>query len=182
MAAPPAATQELSPPQVAALLRAHASAVRAEMEALPDSVLSWHPAQDEWCAKEVLGHVIETERRGFAGRIRNILEGDEPALAAWDQRQVAAERLDCERDAAELLREYLQQRETSMGLVAGLRPDQLDRAGVHERVGRLTVRDLLHEWVHHDRGHLRQLLANTQAYVWPQMGNAQLFSVSSRQT
>jgi hypothetical protein len=34
----------------------------------------------------------------------------------------------------------------------------------------------MHEWIHHDRNHLRQLLANTQAYVWPSMRNAQLFS------
>jgi hypothetical protein len=175
MAAASVATHELSPPRVAALLRAQASALRAEIEALPDPVLAWHPAPGEWCMKEVLGHVIEAERRGFAGRIQIILQADEPALTNWGQRQVAAARRDCEQDAADLLREYLQQREASVGLVAGLRPDQLERGGEHELVGRLTIRDLLHEWVHHDRSHLRQLLANTQAYVWPLMGNAQLF-------
>jgi hypothetical protein len=43
-------------------------------------------------------------------------------------------------------------------------------------VGRLTVRDLLYEWVHHDRNHLRQILANVQAFAWPHMGNARRFS------
>jgi hypothetical protein len=51
----------------------------------------------------------------------------------------------------------------------------LTRAGTHPKVGRLTVGDLLHEWVHHDGNHLRQALANVQAYVFPQMGNAQRF-------
>jgi hypothetical protein len=32
--------------------------------------------------------------------------------------------------------------------------------------------------MHHDRNHLRQLLANVQAGVWPHMGNAQRFSDS----
>ena len=36
--------------------------------------------------------------------------------------------------------------------------------------------DLIHEWVHHDRNHVRQVLANVQGYVWPAMGNAQKFS------
>lgn len=40
----------------------------------------------------------------------------------------------------------------------------------------LRVRDLLQEWVHHDRNHVRQALANVQAYVWPAMGNTQRFS------
>mgnify|MGYP003694044601 CR=1 FL=1 len=50
------------------------------------------------------------------------------------------------------------------------------RAGRHPQVGRLSIADLLAEWVHHDRNHQRQILANIQAYVWPHMGNAQRFS------
>jgi hypothetical protein len=52
----------------------------------------------------------------------------------------------------------------------------LDRAGQHPTVGLLRVRDLLQEWVHHDRNHVRQALANVQAYVWPAMGNSQKFA------
>ena len=52
----------------------------------------------------------------------------------------------------------------------------LARGGDHPEVGFLTVNDLLHEWIHHDANHLRQMLANIQAYTWPSMGNAQRFS------
>lgn len=55
----------------------------------------------------------------------------------------------------------------ALALVRGPRPDQLVRSGTHRRVGPLTVRDLLHEWIHHDRNHTRELLANVQARVWP---------------
>jgi hypothetical protein len=61
-------------------------------------------------------------------------------------------------------------------MVRGLRPDQLGRICRHGKVGELSVSDLLHEWVHHDRDHTRQLLANVQARVWPHMGNAQQFT------
>lgn len=167
---------ELTPIQVVGLLRAGSTAIRAELEALPDEVARWHPAQGEWCALECLGHIIEAEKRGFAGRIRHVLEADEPALPQWDQVRVERERNDCERDIPDLLNEFLRLREASVGLVASLRPEQLDRAGVHEKIGRLTVREVIQEWVHHDRAHLRQLLANTQAYVWLGMGAAQRFS------
>ena len=43
-------------------------------------------------------------------------------------------------------------------------------------MGNLSVGDIVSEWVRHDRNHLKQLLANVQAYVWPQMGAAQGFS------
>jgi hypothetical protein len=39
------------------------------------------------------------------------------------------------------------------------------------------IADLLGEWVHHDRNHIRQMLADTQARVWAQMGNARRFSL-----
>ena len=59
---------------------------------------------------------------------------------------------------------------------SGLTEADLSRGGTHEKVGYLRVSDLLHEWLHHDRNHFRQLLANLQSYVWPNMANAQRFS------
>jgi len=166
----------LTPVEVARLLEGAATAMRAELAGLPDDVLAWHPAPGEWCAKEVLGHLIESERRGFAGRIRIILAGDEPSLENWNQVEVAGARRDCERPAAALIAEFDALRRDSVTLVAGLRAADLERGGRHPKVGRLTVGDLLHEWVHHDRNHLRQTLANTQAAAWPYMGNARRFS------
>lgn len=167
----------LTPPAVAALLQSAAAMIHAELAALPAPVLAFHPAAGEWCAKEVLGHLIETERRGFAGRIRIILDGDAPALEGWDQEAVARARGDCARDGTALLQEFVRLRAESVPLVAGLRPADLARGGRHPKVGFLTVGDLLHEWVHHDRNHIRQMLAGAQAYAWPHMGNAQRFSL-----
>ena len=166
----------LAPSEVARLIESAAAAIRAEFAAHPDDVLAWHPAPGEWCAKEVLGHLIESERRGFAGRIRLILAGHEPSLEAWDQGEVARARHDCQRPAAALIAELDALRRDSAGLVAGLRPADLERGGRHPKVGRLRVDELLHEWVHHDRNHLRQMLANTQAAAWPHMGNARRFT------
>ena len=52
----------------------------------------------------------------------------------------------------------------------------LVRAALHPTVGRISVGDILQEWVHHDRNHIKQALAAVQAYVWPAMGNTQKFS------
>src|SRR5689334_21938411 len=170
-----AATRALDPQEVASLLDALHSAVNAEVGGLPDDVLSWHPAPGEWCAKECLGHIMEAERRGFNGRIRTILAQSEPALQGWDQQAVARERNDCARPAADLLAEFDALRADSVALVRGLKPADLQRGGTHDKVGYVRVNDLLQEWVHHDRNHFRQLLANIQAYVYPSMGNCQKF-------
>jgi hypothetical protein len=165
----------LSPDQIATFLGATVVTVEAEMASLGDEGGRWRPAPGEWCANEVVGHLIEAERRGFAGRIRTILASDRPAVEAWDQPAVAAARGDCEKSATGLASELGAVRADSLRLIAELRPGDLDRSGIHPRVGELRVRDLLGEWVYHDRNHVRQLLANSQARVWPQMGNAPLF-------
>ncbi len=166
----------LTPSDVALLLKGSSTAIRAEIEALPADLARWHPAPGEWCALEVLGHLVETECRGYADRIRHMLAEDEPRFRAWDHLAVAAGRRDCQREPAALLEEFVREREDSLALVVELGQADLGRAADHPEVGRLTVCDLLHEWVHHDRNHLRQLLANAQAAAWPHMGNAQRFT------
>jgi hypothetical protein len=165
----------LAPRQAAAILRAMARSIRVELSALPEAALRWHPGPGEWCVLEALGHLIEAEERGFSGRVRSILAEDEPAFATWDPPAVARERRDCERNPMELLAEFEARRAASVELVSSLAETDLARAGRHPEVGRLRIADLLHEWVHHDRNHVRQMLANVQAYVWPHMGNAQRF-------
>ncbi len=170
-----AATQALNPGEIASLLRSTRSGVTAELGALPDEVLAWHPAPGEWCAKECVGHMVEAERRGFNGRIRTILAESEPRLPGWDQQAVERERNDCQRSVAELLAEFTTIRDDSVQLVSNLSPADLERGGTHEKVGYMTVQNLLHEWLHHDRNHFRQMQANVQEYVWPTMGNCQHF-------
>src|ERR1700694_2867374 len=71
----------LTPEEVAGLLRSSATAIETELEAMPRELASWRPAEGEWCALEVVGHLIEAERRGFAGRIRLLLGGGEARRA-----------------------------------------------------------------------------------------------------
>jgi len=171
-----AATNELAPAQVAELLESTCALLEAEIKALGDDEARWHPAPGEWCVNECLGHIVEAEKRGFFGRITRTLEQDRPFEAGWDQVAVERERKDCERMAMSLFMEFMGLRHASVEMVKSLRADQLDRACVHAKVGELRVRDLLQEWIHHDRNHTKQILANVQARVWPHMGNARKFA------
>jgi hypothetical protein len=42
--------------------------------------------------------------------------------------------------------------------------------------GRPLAPDRVQEWVFHDRNHIRQLLANAQARIWPAMGGTRRFT------
>jgi DinB family protein len=170
----------VSPGEVADLLEASGRAFASTLDGVTPEMASWHPAKGEWCINEVVGHIIEAETRGFAGRIRLLIASDEPPLADWDSASVSKERRDCEKPPAELRDDLVTLRKASVELVRDLHPDQMQRGGSHPRAGRLTLEDLIHEWVHHDGNHLRQALANVQAYMWPSMGNARRFSQISQ--
>jgi hypothetical protein len=166
-------TTDLTTAQVAEYLEATCALVEAELRALGDDG-SWHFDPNEWCANQVVGHLVEAEKRGFAGRIREILEGKE-RTASWDQAAVAKERNDCARLTQSLWMEFMGVRNGSIKLVGSLKSADLPKAIEHPKAGRLTVGDLLHEWVHHDRNHTKQLLAIAQERAWPHMGNSQKF-------
>lgn len=167
------ATKELTTSQVAEYLEATCALIESELKAWGDES-GWHFDPKEWCANEVVGHVVESEKRGFAGRIREILAGKE-RTSSWDQVAVAKERGDCARLGQSLWMEFMGVRNDSINLVRSLKPGDLGKGIEHPMAGRLTVRDLLHEWIHHDRNHTKQLLAIAQERVWPHMGNSQKF-------
>jgi hypothetical protein len=171
----------LPPAQVADLLEASGAMAMAELTAL-GAEAGWRPEPGEWSANECVGHLIEAERRGFAGRIRQILAApsDHPAaLVTWDPPAIAAARADDRRPAAELVAEFSGPRADSVAMVRSLRADDLSRVGIHPDVGPLRVDELLGEWVHHDRNHVRQVLDVSQRRVWDQMGNARRFSLEN---
>ena len=62
------------------LLESAVATIRAEVEALSKPVHVWHPAEGEWSINEIIGHLIEAERRGFAGRIKILLATKDPQL------------------------------------------------------------------------------------------------------
>jgi len=170
----------LTSTQIADLLAASAATVIAEIIALGDDG-GWRPEPGEWSANECVGHLIEAERRGFAGRIRSILATDRPDIPAdlesWDPPAVAEARRDHLRSGAELAAEFDALRADAVRLVRSLKAADMARVGIHPHVGPLRVDEVLGEWVHHDRNHIRQMLGVTQARVWSQMGNARRFSL-----
>ena len=110
------------------------------------------------------------DRRGRRARPAGAARG----LGSAGRRRRAARSPACRRRAGA---EFEALRTEGVELVRGLRPADLELAGMHPEVGLLRVDELLGEWVHHDRNHIRQMLAVTQARVWPQMGNARRFSL-----
>src|SRR5207244_13626705 len=97
--------EPLGTAQIAELLESTCALIEAEMKALGDDGCRWHFKDGEWCVNECVGHLIEAEKRGFAGRIRDLIAGK--PIQSWDQAQVARDRRDCDRVSQRLWMEFM---------------------------------------------------------------------------
>src|SRR4029077_12279218 len=96
--------------EVAGVLEFSGRAFAGTLTSIPPAVATWHPAKGEWCVNECAGHVIEAEKRGFAGRILIILGAEDPDLPGWDRTSIAHARNDCARAPSDLAEELSTQR------------------------------------------------------------------------
>jgi hypothetical protein len=168
-------TYHLKPHEIVASLQGTPAVLRNLLCPLPSEMFTWHPTPGKWCIKEVVGHLIEADRHDFIGRIRLILDHEEPRLTVSDQAEIARIRHDCDHDLNDLLDELSNQRSGSLSFISTFGDKELQRGGVHPTIGNLQIGNLLHEWVYHDMNHVRQILVNVQGFLWEHLGNMQRF-------
>src|SRR5215813_3340251 len=88
------------------VLLATPAVLRQQTAALPDRITDWHSGPGCWCVKQIVGHLIEEDKRDFVERIRLIIEHDEPRLGINDQDEIARMRRDCIKSLNVLLEEF----------------------------------------------------------------------------
>jgi|SRR5262249_10502225 len=128
----------------------------AAISGMPDHILSKRPDDLNWSAKEVVCHVRDTEESFFA-RFETIMAMDEPRFLPVEPDRWASERQYQRNDAEEALRAFRTRRGETLKFLRGLRPEQLERGGIHATRGRMTIADFVGLMTWHDDNHLDQL-------------------------
>lgn len=110
-------------------------------------------APGKWSLKEVLGHVIDTERI-FAYRALCIGRGEQKALPGYDQDAYAAGAHFDARTVEDLAEEYRAVRQSTIALFRGLNEAALKRRGVANEV-ELSARAAACIIAGHERHHVQ---------------------------
>ena len=142
-------------------LRAIPADFRAATIALDDSALRHRPAAGEWSAIEVLGHIVD-KMEEWTLRVERIAAEDHPLLRVYDQDAYVRERGYQERPLQQLLDKLTQTSSHFADVVERLPAAALDREGVHEEAGPLTLRQCILAPLDSLPGHLAQLRAAAQ--------------------
>lgn len=108
-------------------------------------------APGKWTIKEMLLHIIDTERI-FAYRALRIARGDQQPLPGFDENAYAEESGANARSLSDLFQEYDAVRQATLTLFRSFTPAQLDRTGTASN-NPLSVRALLFVLPGHEAHH-----------------------------
>jgi uncharacterized damage-inducible protein DinB len=127
----------------------------AALQGVEETRASHRYAEGKWSLREVVGHLVDTERV-FAGRAMQFARGETQPLPGMDQDDYVREAAFEERPLASLLEELEHLRRANLALFRSLGEKELARRGTasgHE----VSVRALLFIIAGHERHHLRVL-------------------------
>jgi hypothetical protein len=146
--------------------------MRLLLEDLTEEEANWKPAPDRWSIAEVIEHLSHVEGHGFRSRMDRMTESELPEILEYDQEAFAAEGQYSGRDVEDSFDHWEDQRDANIQFLRSLDESVVSRQARHEKLGTITVGDLLHEWAFHDMGHIRQILELLRSHRhYPNMGN-----------
>ncbi|AJY40656.1 DinB family protein [Burkholderia humptydooensis] len=93
----------------------------------------------------------------FAERIRAVRTTPLPAIESVDGTALAEQRGYLRENLDEAVRAFRESRQRLCASLRKLRPDQLTRCGIRDGVRRMTLEELVREWLDHDRTHCLEL-------------------------
>ena len=115
--------------------------LRRLLSGVSDETANRGYAEGKWSIKELLGHIIDTERV-FVYRLLRFCRGDETPLSGFDQDPYVAAGRANERSLESLIEEFEHLRRANMFLIGNLAEADLERSGTASG-NSVTVRALV---------------------------------------
>jgi hypothetical protein len=132
--------------------------LRAALGGISKKLLTWSPAPGKWSILEIVCHMRDMEREAYLARYRRLLAEDNPSLPGIDGDALSLERDYRTQKLTEVVREWKVLRKESLKALKATRGPALERAGIHEGLGRMTVADYLRRHaIGNDEAHLSQI-------------------------
>ena len=130
---------------------------RELLKDIEEQLYFWKPGPGKWCLLEVICHLYDEERDDFRARTRHVLETPNAPMPTFDPLIWATERKYMHQDFNEKLSAFLQERLLSVDWLQSLKSPNWDNAYDHPKLGPLTAKMFLSNWLAHDYLHFRQI-------------------------
>ena len=124
---------------------------------LTDEEFLWKQNPEKWCLLEIICHLYDEEREDFRTRTKQVLESPELPLPKIDPVGWVIERKYLQRNFSEKLKDFLSEREQSIKWLQSLKNPKWENAYNHPKLGKMTAKLILTNWLAHDYLHIRQI-------------------------
>ncbi len=131
---------------------------------LSDEEASRSPKPGEWNQKQQMSHLCEMESAYRAWVLRAIEEDGANVDGVTGERSAIPLERANEHSAAEHVAEMRRQRETTMSVIASMKPADFDRRASNSIFGSLTAMQWLRSYYRHDRMHVDQVRGEEPTY------------------
>jgi hypothetical protein len=152
----------LSMNDLAGLKREYSSHI-IHLDRLRPSLISadvlYHPDDGSWSIKEILGHLIDTDREIWWPRIDAAIAQDHPDFVTIDQKEIVKRNRWQSLEIGEILAQLMRVRWNYSMRMNMLAPECFERTGQHLALGSLSVLQILQILVAHDAHYLDKVHA-----------------------
>lgn len=160
----------MNPTQIIQKLTANKTLLQNLFSNLSKEEILWRPYPEHWCLLEIICHLYDEEREDFRARVQSVLENPNKLLTPFDPVKWVTEREYIKQDFDKKLAAFLEERTASITWLTNLENPKWTNFHQHPRMGELSARHFLMNWLAHDYLHIRQIMRVKYLYLQAHSG------------
>jgi len=125
---------------------------------VPSEEYLWRQSTDKWALLEIVCHIRDEEVEDFRTRVKYVLEDPELTLPSIDPVGWVLDRKYIEQDYNTVLNSFIDERERSINWLKSLQDPKWDNSYLHPKLGPMSAKLFLSNWLAHDLLHIRQIM------------------------
>ncbi len=130
-----------------------------------ENMVLWKLAPEKWCLLEIVCHLYDEERFDFRFRTQWVLEKPNQTPPPIDPVGWVTKHDYIHQDYSSMVETFLKERRQSIIWLESLKKANWDHAFEHSKLGKLTAKHFLTNWLAHDFLHIKQILKLKYDYL-----------------
>ena len=118
----------------------------------------WKSTPEKWCLLEILCHLYDEERDDFRFRTKWVLEKPNQVPPPFNPINWVTKHDYIHQDYSIMLEKFITERESSINWLETLKNANWENSFDHPKLGVMTAKYFLNNWMAHDYLHIRQII------------------------
>ena len=121
-------------------------------------LIVWKQSEGKWCLLEIICHLYDEERDDFRFRTKWVLERPNQVPPPFNPLNWIEERQYMKQNYQKMIEKFMSERDESIKWLKSLKNPKWDNSFEHPKLGRMTAKYFLNNWLAHDYLHMRQII------------------------